>query len=209
MDEFTQSVMNPDIGKLMQQLKKYDNSTHHHCVQVAFKTSLICMCCYEKKIISAKEYPYIIAGALLHDIGKIKIPLSIINKPTRLNMEEYLVIQEHSRIGHDICVQSGIDKEICRIVYEHHERADASGYPENKGQTEICIGARIVAIADSIDALMSVRPYKKQLTFQEAIERIKSTDRLYDKDILESLIYLNKLYDKEKINETYNKSKNI
>ncbi|GMQ64131.1 hypothetical protein AN2V17_33680 [Vallitalea sp. AN17-2] len=110
----------------------------------------------------------------LHDIGKIGIPDNILNKPSKLQPHEYNIVKNHSRMGYDILMKSKNLKDIAIIVLYHHERWDGKGYPEGLKEKEIPLASRIIAISDSIDAMISERPYKKSLSWDECKKEVVS-----------------------------------
>ena len=112
------------------------------------------------------------AVGLLYDIGKIGISESILDKIEPLSPNEYEAIKKHSEIGYRILNSAAYMKELAEIILSHHERWDGNGYPNGLKGDEIPILARIVSVADSYDAMMSDRPYRKALTEQEAISQI-------------------------------------
>jgi putative nucleotidyltransferase with HDIG domain len=113
-------------------------------------------------------------GALLHDIGKIAIPDAILLKPGRLSLEERSRMSEHCERGFEMLSKIPFLADAAEIVLAHHERFDGSGYPRGLVAEEIPFGARIFAIADSLDAITSDRPYHKAGTFASAYEEIQS-----------------------------------
>jgi putative nucleotidyltransferase with HDIG domain/PAS domain S-box-containing protein len=131
-----------------------------------------------------------IAG-LLHDIGKISIPADILVKPRRLNEIEFALIKEHSRIGYEILQDVSFPWDIANIVLQHHERLDGSGYPQGLKDGEILLEARIIAVADVVEAMCSHRPYRPALSIDSALEEIsKNKGKLYDKDVVDACIKL-------------------
>ncbi|MDY0236152.1 MAG: HD-GYP domain-containing protein [Gudongella sp.] len=120
-----------------------------------------------------KSIENIKTAAILHDIGKIGINDSILNKATRLTAEEYHEIMKHPSIGADIICKVDFLKDITTIVKHHHERYDGKGYPDGLKGDEIPIEASILMIADSYDAMTSDRPYRKALTKEEAIGELR------------------------------------
>jgi putative nucleotidyltransferase with HDIG domain len=112
-------------------------------------------------------------AAHMHDIGKIGISDEILSKPGKLNALEWDTIKQHPQIGYNILTRSNALREIADIVLYHHERWDGNGYPEGLKGEEIPLGSRIIALADSIDAMMYKRPYKQPITEQECIYQIK------------------------------------
>lgn len=112
-------------------------------------------------------------AAILHDIGKIGVNDSILNKATKLTQLEFEEIMKHPSIGAEILSKVDFLKKISNVVKYHHERYDGKGYPEGLSSGEIPLEACILAIADSYDAMTSDRPYRKALTKEEAIEEIR------------------------------------
>lgn len=111
-------------------------------------------------------------GGLLHDIGKIGVSEVILTKPSRLTNEERAEMEKHPVIGERIVSQMRFANEVGPIVRHHHERWDGGGYPDGLVGENIPIGARIVAIADSYDAMTTDRPYRRSLGQEEAIKRL-------------------------------------
>lgn len=111
-------------------------------------------------------------AAYLHDIGKIGIPLSILDKPGRLTDEEYDIIKDHPSIGAKILEPIHAYAETIPIVHQHHEKFDGTGYPGRLAGEDICIGARILAVADVYDAVVSDRPYRNGWLKEKSIKMI-------------------------------------
>jgi PAS domain S-box-containing protein/putative nucleotidyltransferase with HDIG domain len=121
-----------------------------------------------------------VAGAL-HDIGKISIPAEILSKPSKLAAAEYLLIKEHSRQGYEILKDVESPWPLAEIVHQHHERMNGSAYPRGLQGEEILIEARILAVADVVEAMASYRPYRPALGIDKALEEIeKNKGVLYD-----------------------------
>jgi putative nucleotidyltransferase with HDIG domain len=122
---------------------------------------------------SEKQLENLARGAYLHDIGKLGIPDRILLKPGLLSVEERKLMQRHVQIGFDLV--KGIDflSEASEIVLMHHERYDGGGYPRGLRGSEILLGARIFAIADTLDAITSDRPYRRASAFESAREIIR------------------------------------
>src|SRR5579859_3628687 len=112
-------------------------------------------------------------GASLHDIGKLAIPDSILLKPGALSEEEWRIMRSHVQIGYDLIKQIPFLAEAAEIVLAHHERYDGTGYPRGLKDMEALLGARIFAVADTVDAMTSDRPYRSALSFKEAYEVIR------------------------------------
>lgn len=122
--------------------------------------------------LSPAEIKVIARGAFLHDIGKMAIPDEILRKPGKLTKEEQKLMREHCTRGYNMLRKIPFLAEAAEIVFAHQEHYDGSGYPNGLRGTEIPIGARIFAVADSLDAITSERPYRKARSFDVAREEI-------------------------------------
>jgi putative nucleotidyltransferase with HDIG domain len=122
--------------------------------------------------LDADELRVIARGAFLHDIGKIATPDRILLKPGRLDADERAIMREHCARGYDMVRKIPFLKEAAEIVYTHQECFDGSGYPRGLRGNEIPLGSRIFAIADTLDAMTSDRPYRKGTTFASASKEI-------------------------------------
>jgi HD-GYP domain-containing protein (c-di-GMP phosphodiesterase class II) len=112
------------------------------------------------------------AAFLLHDVGKIGIPESILNKPSGLTDTERRVLNTHPILGERIIAPLGFPEVVSQVVRHHHERWDGSGYPDGLTGTEIPAAARIFSIADVIDAMTSIRPYRRPVSFETAVREV-------------------------------------
>lgn len=127
----------------------------------------------------------------LHDIGKIMVPAEILTKPGRLNEFEMGLIRMHSQKGYEIVCRSKLPENIAKIIYQHHERLDGSGYPNGLKQGQICLEACILIVADVVEAMMSFRPYRPALGLDAAIEEISMhSGTRYQHDIVDACISL-------------------
>jgi len=113
-----------------------------------------------------------IAG-LMHDIGKIGIDQEVLNKPHKLNKNEWNEVERHSEIGYRILSSANEFSRVAEYVLEHHEKWNGEGYPKRIKGDKISIGARIIAVADAYDAMRSDRVYKKGIGLKEAVDEIK------------------------------------
>jgi PAS domain S-box-containing protein len=130
------------------------------------------------------------AGSI-HDIGKLSIPAEILSKPTKLTDIEFSLIKEHSRSGYEMLKDVESPWPLAQIVYQHHERMNGSGYPRNLKGDEIIIEARIMAVADVVEAMASHRPYRPALGIDAALEEIKKNKGiLYDDIVADSCLRL-------------------
>jgi len=170
VSEIIQSIINNDnVFMKLTGIRDIDNYTYLHSVDVCIY-SLIAG---KTMNLSAEELNNLALGAILHDIGKCKIPLNILNKPARLTESEYELIKKHSEYGYEIVKRTpGLNDEIANIVLHHHEHWDGDGYPHGLKGDEIDLLSRIVAIADVYDALTADRVYRKRFMPHEAAEYI-------------------------------------
>jgi putative nucleotidyltransferase with HDIG domain len=111
-------------------------------------------------------------GGLIHDIGKIYVPAEILSRPGRLLEAEYAMIKTHCQVGHDIIKNVEMPWPVADMVLQHHERMDGSGYPQGLKGEAICLEARILGVADTIEAMASHRPYRPALGIDKAIQEI-------------------------------------
>jgi putative nucleotidyltransferase with HDIG domain len=120
-----------------------------------------------------QHIPVVARGAFLHDIGKMAIPDAILLKPSKLQIDEQKVMREHCARGYQMLRKIPFLQEAAEIVYSHQEHYDGSGYPRGLKGEQIPLGARIFAVADTLDAITSDRPYRKATTFAAARHEIK------------------------------------
>lgn len=128
-----------------------------------------------------------IAGHL-HDIGKIGIPDEVLQKPGKLTNIEWQLIKQHPRMGADIIrpVSFLASSGIVEVVYHHHERWDGAGYPDGLAGRDIPLGARVIAVADTLSAMLQDRPYRPKMTFQRAaMEIVNNAGKQFDPDVVE------------------------
>jgi len=139
--------------------------------------------------------PDLIAGlnvaGQLHDIGKIAIPSDILNKPGALSEGEFIVIRSHPEVSHDILKTIEFPWPVAQIAYQHHERLDGSGYPRGLKADEILIEAKILSVADVVEAMATHRPYRPSLGIDKALDEIsKNRGRLYDPAAVDACLLL-------------------
>ena len=146
-----------------------DPYTFEHSERVARFADLISI----KLDLTDNEIAMVHYAAHLHDIGKVGIPDHVLNKHGTLTKEEFELMKSHSQIGYNIVKKMGALVDIAPLVLHHHERWDGSGYPDGLKGLDIPLGARIIALADSFDAMTSNRTYKKRLSILEAFEEIE------------------------------------
>lgn len=130
-------------------------------------------------------------GSLIHDIGKIYIPAEILNRPGKLSEYEFGLIKSHPEVGYEIIKDVKFDWPIAEMVYQHHERIDGSGYPQGLKDKEICLEAKIIAVADVVEAMSSHRPYRPGLGIEAALAQIeKDAGTALDKEVVQYCLRL-------------------
>ncbi len=144
-----------------------DSPAHSHAAAAYTILLARAMGCREKSALAILQ-----RGAYFHDIGKAGLPAEIVNKAGALTAVEREIVMEHPVIGHRILGELGFFKEAASIVLCHHERFDGRGYPFGLAGDEIPEGARIFALADTLDAVTSDRPYRKGRSFPQAVREI-------------------------------------
>ena len=158
-----------------------DMYTAGHSRQVAIYSGALA----EKMGLAKAERERIVLAALIHDIGKIGIPDSIIGKPGRLTEEEFAAIKQHPVIGAEIIGRMSSLQDLVPLVRHHHERWDGRGYPDGIGGADMPLGARILALADSLDAMCSDRPYRATPSFEEVKAEIqRCSGKQFDPDVV-------------------------
>jgi HD-GYP domain-containing protein (c-di-GMP phosphodiesterase class II) len=130
-------------------------------------------------------------ASLVHDIGKISLPAEILNKPTKLSEMEYGLIKDHSQVGYDVLKSIEFSWPIAQIVLQHHERLDGSGYPQGLKGEDILLEAKIIGVADVVEAMSSHRPYRPAWGIDKALEEIsKNKGILYDPKVVDACLKL-------------------
>ena len=139
--------------------------------------------------LKSKELDDLYWAATMHDIGKIIVPIEILNKEEKLTDIEYKIIKDHSKIGYEIVSKNDSLKKVSKYILYHHERWDGMGYPEGLKGDEIPLLSQIISVADSWHAMTSKRSYKNKLTCEEAIEElIKNKGTQFAPEIIDIFI---------------------
>lgn len=161
------------------------------------RVALISKAIAEEMNWSQERCELVYRAGVVHDIGKIGIPIEILSKPAKLNEFEYSLVKTHPQASYDILKDVPFLRPIADIVLQHHERLDGSGYPLGLANNQIMMEAQIVCVADVFESMTSHRPYRAALGKSEAIkELIKNKNKLYLPEIVDILVYLvkNKAY---------------
>ena len=179
----------PDVSlfDMIHCIEGYDDLTYIHSVNVA----LIARVIGRWMDFSPEDCDALTISGLLHDIGKVMIPIEIITKPSRLSPTEYALIQTHTIHGHNLLKNIELDERIKLGALQHHERCDGKGYPNKLRYNDIHPFAKIVAIADVYDAMTSNRVYRKGICPFEVISVFEENIDAYDPKVL--FVFLEKI----------------
>lgn len=158
------------LEALLSALEIREREIEGHCERVTAFTMILA----EAMGVPHHQHPDLERGALLHDIGKIGIPDSILFKPGPLTAAEWQVMRQHPVIGYQMCMKiRSLQSAVREVVLCHHERWDGSGYPQGLRGEDIPLGARIFAVADTIDAMTANRPYRRALSIEEVCAELE------------------------------------
>ena len=158
----------------------FDDVTHRHCLSVAGLAAA-----FARQLgLNEVDSNHLIKGALLHDIGKAKISLAILNKPAPLTPEERVEMSRHPALGYDMLLAGGYDTLTLAVVRSHHEYLDGTGYPDRLHGREIPDLVRLITICDIFAALIEERPYKRPKPAHEAFAVLEGMDAKLDVDLV-------------------------
>jgi len=150
------------------------------------RVSELCVAIGNEMGFSAEQLYWLKMAAMIHDIGKISVPAEILCKPTRLTDAEFSIIKEHPETGYNILKEIDFPYPIAEIIRQHHERLDGSGYPRGLAEDQIFVEARILAVADVVEAMASHRPYRASLGIDAALKAISAGEGQYDPHVVET-----------------------
>ncbi|MDK8462618.1 HD-GYP domain-containing protein [Marinobacter sp. SS13-12] len=176
----------------MNRIKSRDAYTAEHCLRVAIFTVAFA------RFLGMPDEDLEIAGmcGLLHDLGKLKVPPEILNKPGALSREEFAIMQKHTTFGYELLrADTTLDPIIRDVTRHHHERVDGSGYPQQLQEWQISRFARLVSIVDAFDAMTSDRCYRDGIPASDAIRILyRNRGRQFDADMVEAFIRMIGIY---------------
>jgi putative nucleotidyltransferase with HDIG domain len=175
------------VHQLAMDIEEKDGYTSDHCLRIQRLSDII----GDKMGLSSDELITVGFGALFHDIGKVKIPLNILQKPGKLAPAEWKTMKKHTLLGAEMMRDTGFYylMKASRIVEQHHERWDGNGYPFGLKGREISLGASIVSVVDSYDAMVSDRVYRQGLSKQQALEElILNKGTIYHPEIVDIFV---------------------
>jgi putative nucleotidyltransferase with HDIG domain len=164
------AFMGPTVRALLVRLAHKDDYTAEHTRGVALRAVQV----GEELGLAPARLRELAIGGLVHDVGKLSVPNEILQKPGALTDEEYDQIKRHPELGSDLVRQLGFSAQVARLVLDHHERLDGSGYPRGLGAPDLDIETRIMAVCDVFDALLSKRVYRPAWTLDKALELLRS-----------------------------------
>jgi putative nucleotidyltransferase with HDIG domain len=181
-----QSTYLSTIKVLVSTIEAKDSYTRGHTDRVAMFARLIA----EEMGLDKKDLETVSFGAALHDIGKLGVYEDILNKPGELTDGEWEIVRSHPEVGANIIRNMKFLEAACDLVRHHHERLDGRGYPDGLKGEQISVGARIVAVADSFDAMTSDRPYRIAFGYRDALEQLKLQTDKFDGGVIDHLVRL-------------------
>lgn len=128
-------------------------------------------------------------AAMIHDIGKISVPSDILSKPGKIGKSEFEVVKGHSQTGYELLAKIDFPWPIADIVHQHHEKLDGSGYPNGLKDDDILIEAKIISVADTVEAMTAHRPYRAALGIDKALKEITTNKgKLYDSNVVDACV---------------------
>lgn len=179
------------IADSLPTVERYVDVVDSHVSQHQRKVAKLSEAIAEYLELSLKEKLALRAASKLHDLGKICVPSEILNKPGSLTQLEYDIAQFHSYIGFKVLSKIRVMEDAARMVLQHHERIDGSGYPLGLKRSEIDMGARILAVADVLEAMTSSQPYRFSHDLENTLEEIiKGRGTRYDPVVVDACIEL-------------------
>lgn len=187
-NQHLESILTKVIQALAITVECRDPYTAGHQYRVAVLARAIA----HKFNLEQAEIHKIYLGGLIHDIGKIQVPIEILTFPGVLTQLQIDYIKIHPESGRKIISPIGFDETIVDIVHHHHERIDGSGYPDGLKNDDILLGTRIVAVADVFEAMTSHRPYRPKRSKEETLDELRAgAGQIYDQQVVDFCIQLN------------------
>lgn len=180
-------AMKSTIEVIISAVESRDPYTAGHQLRVAHLAQHIAL----KMGLPPEKVEALHMASLIHDIGKLAIPIDILVKPSKLSELEFQLVQEHVYAGYKIASRIEAPWPLAEIIYQHHERMDGSGYPRHLKKDQICIEARILGVADVVEAMTSHRPYRPAWDLEVALKELElNKGSLYDPDVVEVCLKL-------------------
>lgn len=171
----------PDSADWMTRAQAHDPDLYRHSVLV----SELCAEFSAHLKLTQQEHLTLTRAGLLHDIGKLRVSASLLQKPSRLTADEIDTMQEHAHLGYALLLEAGeTDEVVLRVIRDHHERLDGTGYPRKLTAPDISFEVRMVTLCDVYAAITEPRPYTTAMSWQQALERMKQKRTRLDVDLL-------------------------
>jgi putative nucleotidyltransferase with HDIG domain len=183
--EKLRKTLNDAIGMMSKMAEMRDPYTAGHQRRVAHLATTIA----EELKFGNIQMENLHIAAVIHDIGKMYVPSEILSKPGKLSDIEFGLIKTHAQAGYDIVKSMDFPCIIAQSILQHHERLDGSGYPNNLKGDDISQEAKIMAVADVVEAIASHRPYRAALSIDKALEELtKNRGKLYDPEVVDTCL---------------------
>lgn len=172
-----------NLMTILENLQKVDGDTLNHCIRV--RRLCLGIIYFLRSCIDQLDDLYF--AAIFHDVGKAKIPPEILLKPGRLDDDEYEIMKKHSQYTYEM-IREHYGDTIAEIAYQHHEKLDGTGYPRGLKADDICLLARVIAVADAYDAMVVTRPYHVGKSSQDAMKELRRCQGTqFDSQVIDAL----------------------
>lgn len=183
LDPILGAVGEAGLGAWLDTVRAYDDATYQHCLLVAGLAATFAI----ELGFSRRDREHLVRAALVHDVGKARIPLAILNKAGPLDADERAIMRTHAELGHTILVQAGgYDDSILAVVRHHHEMLDGSGYPDGLSGDAIPDIVRLITVCDIYAALVEHRPYRAPMPTEEALAVMRGMEGKLDMALVHS-----------------------
>ena len=180
-----QNVLSGVVRSFIRLMEKRDPYTAGHQERVAELATAIA----REMGLSSEAIEAITTAGIIHDIGKVYVPSAFLNRPGKLSPVEFAVIKEHPTVGYSVLKEVEFERPVAEFVYQHHERLDGSGYPQGLSGDAIHLEARIICVADIVEAMSSHRPYRPALGLVEARQEIlRGKGEIYDSEAVSACL---------------------
>ncbi len=181
------AALDPTVSALASTLQRHDSYTAGHQQRVADLATALA----RGVGLSEREVDAIRVAAVFHDLGKLLVPAEILVKPGKLSEVEVALLRQHPVVGHQIIQNVPFDQPIAETILQHHERCDGSGYPRGLAGSQILLSARVLAVADVVEAMASHRPYRPAPGLAAALEELSRFRGIrYDPDVVDACLLL-------------------
>jgi len=179
-DFVVRAVSESGVYDWVRAVQQFDDPNHQHCLIVAALAAAFSSALSLRTV----DRHRLTRAALLHDVGKIHVPIEILNKPGRLSHSETVMMRTHAARGHEVLAQGGFDAELLAAVRSHHEMLDGSGYPDKLQGREISDFVRLITVCDVYGALIERRSYRAPMSSEEAYSILEEMVGRIDADLV-------------------------